>query len=374
MVRKRGNNEGSIRKRADGRYEARITLPDGNRKSYFGRTRREVQEKMTAGLRDVHRGIPIPVGRQTLGRFLERWLTESVRPRVRPKTYRSYEQLIRVHIVPALGRLPLEQVTPQRIETFLNEKRSADLSSRTIQYLHAVLRAALNRAVKWNLIGRNPATLVDSPTVERSEVEALTAPQAQAILDAMRGTRLEGLVTVTLALGLRQGEALGLRWRDVDLGAATVAIRHQVQKADGEWEFVPLKTERSKRTLALPVFVVAALTQHHVRQAEERLAAGPAWQDHDLVFPSIVGTPWDGTNVTHEFQKRLAAAGLPRMRFHDLRHGTATLLKSRGTDLREIMAILGHSQIALTANLYTHIAPEVRREAAAKMDAIFGVG
>lgn len=159
----------------------------------------------------------MPVGRQTFGQFLTRWLEDSVKPKVRAKTYHSYAQLVRVHIAPALGKLPLDQVSPQRIQAFLNEKHAAGLSARTVQYLHAVLRAALGRAVKWNLVARNPTTLVDSPRAQRDEIAALPSPRALAIVEAMRGSRLEGLVTVTLALGLRQGEALGLRWSDVDL-------------------------------------------------------------------------------------------------------------------------------------------------------------
>jgi integrase len=368
---KRGNNEGNIRQRSNGLWEARVTLPSGDRKSIYGKTRAEVQGRLTAALRDVQQGLPVPVGRLTFGQFLARWLEDSVKPKVRAKTHHSYAQLVRVHIDPALGKLPLDQVTPQRIQALLNSKRAAGLSPRTVQYLHAVIRAALGRAVKWNLIARNPATLIDPPRVEQKQVEALSTTHALAIVEAFRGHRMKALITVALAVGLRQGEALGLRWHDLDLDAATLTVRYQVQRIDGEWQFTEPKSKRSRRKLALPTFVVVALRAHRTRQLEERLAAGASWQDWNLVFPSAVGTPYDGTNVTHEFQTRLAAAGLPRMRFHDLRHGAATLLKSKGVDLRDIMEILGHSQISLTANLYTHIAPELMREAAAKMDAIF---
>src|SRR5262249_32588970 len=144
-----GNGEGSIRHRADGRYEARISLPDGSRRSIFGKTHKEVVEKKIAALNDVRSGLPLPDKRQTLGGFLDRWLDDSVRPKVAPRTYTSYCYLVRVHLAPELGRVPLEKLTPQRIQTFLNEKHASGLSARTVGYVHAVLRAALNRAVKW---------------------------------------------------------------------------------------------------------------------------------------------------------------------------------------------------------------------------------
>src|SRR5262249_8954793 len=251
----------------------------------------------------------------------------------RPNTYRSYERLVRGHIAPALGKHSLERLSPKHVQTFLNQKAAAGLSPRTVHHLHAVTRNALGRAHKWQLVPRNVAELVDAPTVESGEIEAMSAERAKAILQAFKGNRLEGLVTLTLALGLRQGEALGLRWVDVDLDARALSVRHQVQRTADGWSFVPLKTKRSRRTLPLPSFVVDALGAHRTRQLEDRLGAGARRQDFNLVFPTRVGTPFDGVTVTHRFQARLAAAGLPHMRFHDLRHGAATLLKAMGADL-----------------------------------------
>ncbi|MDP9472177.1 MAG: site-specific integrase [Chloroflexota bacterium] len=194
--------------------------------------------------------------------------------------------------------------------------------------------------------------------------------QARAFLAAVRGDRLEALFTVALALGLRQGEALAMRWDDVDLDAGTIRIRHTVQKINGQWHFTEPKTARSRRSISMPAASIAALRAHQLRQPDERLAAGSRWQEWGLVFPSSVGTPLDGSNVTHWLQKILARAGLPRQRFHDLHHCCASLLLAQHVPMRVVMEIPGHSQIALTMDTYSHVMPVLRHEAAGLMDAI----
>ncbi len=180
------------------------------------------------------------------------------------------------------------------------------------------------------------------------------------------------MYTVALALGLRQGEALGVRWEDVDLEAQTLRVRYALQRIDRKPTFVEPKTTRSRRTLPLPPSIVTALRAHRVRQLEERLLAGERWQDWNLVFASTVGTPLDGHNVTHRLQKHLERAGLPRQRFHDLRHCCASLLLAQGVHPRAVMEILGHSQIALTMDTYSHVMPAMLRDAANLMDGILG--
>ncbi|MGD9891152.1 MAG: tyrosine-type recombinase/integrase [Dehalococcoidia bacterium] len=373
--RKRGNNEGNIRQRThDGRWEARVTLPNGQRKSYMGKTRKEVADKMAVALRDLHRGLPIPIGRETFGQFLDRWLRDVVKPSVRPGTYESYEQKVRVHIKPALGKWPLDQVTPQRIQAFMNEKREAGQSPRSVQYLRAIIRRALSQALKWDLVTRNAATLVDPPRLKRREASIFSAEQARTLLDALKGDRLEPLVMLTLATGLRRGEVLGLRWADVDLDAGTLTVRGQYQRMEGVWTFVEPKSDTSRRALALPGFVIAALRTHRTRQLEERLSIGSEWEDYGLVFPTATGAPQDGSSLSHQFAKRVKRAGLPAVPFHGLRHSVATLLLAKGLTLGEIQKVLGHSQISLTANLYAHAAPEIAQRAADTMDAVFGTG
>jgi integrase len=367
--RKRGNNEGSIYQRGDGRWCAAVTLPDGKRKYLYGKTRQEVSRALARALSDVQAGTPVPVGRQTVAQFLDLWLRDVVATRNRPRTYESYASLVRVHLVPGLGKHQLSQLSTQHVQTFLNDKAASGLSPRTVQYLRAVLRIALNQARKWKLVTHNVAADAEPPRQRRREVAALSRDEARRILTAFAGDAMEALVLVSLSLGLRQGEALGLRWQDIDLDAGRLRVRHQVQKHGGEWRFVEPKSKKSRRTITLPAFVVDSLRAHRTAQVEQRLSLGPLWSDHDLVFPSAVGTPQDGHNVLHRFQARLAAAGLPKMRWHDLRHGTASILLAEGVPMRVIMEILGHSQIGTTANLYAHVAPEVVRDAADRMHA-----
>src|SRR5215210_7519584 len=245
-----------------------------------------------------------------------------------------------------------------------------DLSPTTVRYVLVVLRAALGRALKSGRVVRNVASLVDAPARATSDIRPLSAEQMRAFLASVAGDRLEALYITAAALGLRQGELLALRWQDVDLEAGTLTVRHTLRQ--GTQDLGEPKTDRSLRTLRLGREVAGALRAHRTRQLQERLAAGHRWRDGGYVFASTVGTPLDGTNVTHRFRAALAAAGLPRQRFHDLRHACATLLLENGEELGVVSRILGHSQIGTTANVYAHLTPAMLERSAARMDAILG--
>jgi integrase len=237
--------------------------------------------------------------------------------------------------------------------------------------MHSVLRAALNQAVRWRMVHYNAAAMVSTPRVTRREVLALTPANARLLLDAARGDRLEALYSVALALGLRQGEALGLKWADINLETGVLRVHRASQRVPHRGtQLVETKTERSRRTLVMPPIVINALCAHRGRQAVERLAAGERWVDLDLVFPSERGTLADGPNVTHRFHKLLKRAKLPQMRFHDLRHACASLLLVQGVHPRVVMETLGHSQISLTMNTYCHVLPVLQREAADRMELV----
>ena len=317
-------------------------------------------------------GLTVTTDRLTTGAYLQRWLREAVTPTVRPQTLASYRRLVAGHITPELGRIQLSRLSPLDVQAFTNRKLEAGLSPRTVQYLHAILRRALGQALRWGLVTRNVATLVDAPRVRRAEVQPLHPDQARAFLAAVRGDRLEALYTVALVIGLRQGETLGLRWVDVDLEAGTLTVRNALQRLRPGWELVEPKTTRSRRTLALPAVAISALRAHRTRQLEERLWAGSRWQEHGFVFTSAIGTPLDASGVSRRFHAALAAASLPRQRFHDLRHACASLLLVQGVSPRVVMEILGHSQISLTMNTYSHVMPELQREAADRIDAALG--
>jgi integrase len=371
---RRGNGEGTIFQRKDGRWTAGAEVGGYQRKWIYGKTRREVADRLSKIQRDVAEGRPVINERLTVAEYLNRWLNEVAKHRTRPMTWRGYEHLVRLHILPSLGRVRLAKLTPQHVHSLVTQKvREGRLSPRTIQYMHSVLRAALNQAVRWRMVHYNAAAMVSTPRVTRREVLALTPEEARRLLDAARDDRLEALYSVALALGLRQGEALGLMWSDLDLENGTLRVRRASQRIPHQGtQLVETKTERSRRTLVMPPIVISALRSHRARQVLERLAAGEHWIDLGLVFPSQRGTLADGPNVTHRFHKLLKQAGLPPMRFHDLRHACASLLLVQGVHPRVVMETLGHSQISLTMNTYSHVLPVLQQEAADKMQAVLG--
>lgn len=375
MTRKRGQGEGTIRKRADGRWEAMATihLPDGTtkRQSLYGKTQKEVREKLTAIRRDQDRGLPVVTERQTVGEFLARWLEEAARPKLKPKTYASYAQLIRLYIVPALGKQQLATLAPQHIQAMMNRMVKGGLSHRTARYTHAVLRRALNQAERWGLVARNVAKLVDPPRAQPHDILFLTPEQARTLLDTVRDDRLAALYSVALSLGLRQGEILGLRWEDVDLERRTVTVRKQLQRIDRVPQLVDLKTRQSRRTINLPAPLVQQLRAHRAQQAQERLQLGQDWHDWGLVFCSTIGTPLEPRNLVRLFKAHLQRAGLPDVRFHDLRHSCASFLIAQGVNPRIVMETLGHSQIGLTMNTYAHVFLDAQRQAAEAMERLF---
>ena len=399
---RRGRGEGSIIRLADGRWQARVDLGwqggRRRRKALYGRTRKDVVAKLTKALRDVQRGVPLGDGRQTLGPYLDQWLTVVVKPSVRPKTHHSYAQLVRLHLTPGLGHLRLARLEPGHVETFLEEKRQAGLSPRTCQYLRAVLRRALSRALKHGLVARNAAALADPPRSVRSEVQSLTPEQARVFLAEIAGHRLYPLIVVGLGLGLRQGEILGLAWTDLDLDRGVLRVRHALERLGKGWRLVEPKSEQSRRTLKLPAELLPILRAHRTSQLEARLAAGGRWKDHGFVFTSRHGAPLDGPRLNRQTKELLRqtwsgglpdckhlqvsnrkcadcqAEHLPVLHFHSLRHSCASFLLAQGVPARVVMEILGHSDIRLTLNTYSHVSQELQEEAARQMSAVLWSG
>lgn len=372
---RRGTGEGSIYKRSDGRWVAVVHVGYDSqgrrrRKSIYGTTRSAVAARLAAALRTRQQGLELPPERQTVGPFLMEWL-EDVRPSVRPMTYRSYEGIVRVHLVPSLGRHRLVDLTPRQVQAFLAAKTASGLAPRSVERIRAVLRQALNRGLRWGLVARNVATLTDPPRAKEPDRRFLSPSEGRQLLDSMEDDRLACLWTVALAIGLRQGEALGLQWSDIDLDDGSVTVRHALQRVDSQLRLVEPKSASAFRSIPLPSVALAGLRGHRARQMRERLVAGAAWRDSDFVFTTTIGTPLDSRNVTRLFQRRLERAGLPRMRFHDLRHSCASLLLAQGVPARVVMEILGHSQISLTMNTYAHVLPSLQRDAAELMDSVF---
>lgn len=370
--RKRGQGEGNIYRRNDGRWAARISAGYANgkrsRRWVYGKTRADVANQLRTMIQAHQHGTLVAPGRVTLGQFLTRWLEDCARPKLRPRSFESYTQVVRLHIAPSLGHVPLQKLAPQHVQSWLNERQRTGLSPRTCQYARAILRSALAQALRWGVVSRNVATLVESPRVTKHEIRPLQPDQARTLLDGVRTHRLGALFTVALALGLRQGEALGLNWNAVDFSAGVLHVRAALQRVGKEWHLVEPKSERSRRSVSLPRVAIVALRAHRVRQKKERLLAGADWKESGFVFTTGVGTPIEPSNLTKEFKRLLKKTGLPEVRFHDLRHTAATFLLAQGVDPRTIMETLGHSQISLTLNTYSHVLPALQRDAAARMN------
>jgi integrase len=397
MPRKRSANRGTIRERADGRWEARFAeWVNGQRKrrSVFGVTRAEAAAKLTDALGKIDRGLPAVASSQTVAEYLESWLVDVARPNTRPKTYRTYRDIANLHLVPALGKKQLGKLAPQHIRALMRDKLAAGLSAKTCKHIRDALRAALNVAVKDGLLIRNPAAIVAPPRQVKRELQVYGPEQARRFLEVVAGHRLEALFSVAIALGLRQAEILGLQWPLVDLDKGTLAVRYQLQRVDGKLKLVEPKTPESRRTIRLPQVAVSALHAHRVRQEHERRLAGTRWQEHGLVFPTTIGTPLDARSLLRNFYSlllyrrgpdRKCTCGraecptpgkherypdLPRIRFHDLRHSAATLLLVQGVHPRMVQELLGHTQISTTLGVYGHVLPSMRQEAADSMDSM----
>lgn len=374
MARKRNAGEGSIFRRKDGRWCAQLDLGWHNgrraRKTIYRATAAEVQAALLKARADHAAGLPVAVERQTVGQFLMRWL-EAVKPSIRPRTYQSYEILVRLHILPELGQVRLDKLSPQHVQVVLAHKSASGRSAQTVRHVRAILRIALNQAIKWGLVPRNAAALAVAPRLQRKSFRTLSPEEARQLLDTAKGHRLEAVYSVALSLGLRMGEILGLRWRDVGLENATLTVNQAIYRIAGKGlvEAEP-KTDRSRRTLFLPDGVLRALKTHRLRQLEERLAAGSRWHDSGFVFTSNVGTALEPRSLARSFKALLPKAGLPDIRFHDLRHSAASLLLAQGVPMRAVMELLGHSNISTTADIYSHVMPAMMREVAEKMEAI----
>jgi len=370
----RGWGEGGVRRRPDGRWEATLELGlmhgKRKRKSVYGKTKREVLQKLGVARRELEQGLPVADERQSVADYLARWLRESIAPRRAPRTTASYEQMVRCHIVPALGAYRLSKLAPQHVDAMVRGMLQRGSSPRTTLYALAIVRAALNRAVKWELLGRNVATLVDPPRAHRHKASFLTKEQAWALLDALKGDRLAALYILLLSTGLRRGELLGLRWDDLDLEEGVLSAHHAIQRLPGVgWVDREQKTETAQRTIALIPLAVTALRQHRIRQLEERLAAGNTWDDRNLVFPNSVGRPIEGGNLLRRsFAPLLQRAGLPHMKLHELRHSTGSLLLSMDVQMKVVQELLGHSQITLTLDTYAHVLPGMQREALQRLE------
>lgn len=371
---RRGHHEGSIYQRSDGRWVAAISLENGRRKTWTGKTQREVQERLTEALHARQHGALVSGSNQLVGQYLARWLEDTVRPSVRPRTYEVYALNCR-RLTPHLGHLRLATLGPAHVQACYSALLAGGLSRRSVEQVHAVLHRALRQAVHWDLVGRNATDAVSVPRPARREMRTLDAEQVQQLFETSHegpGARWHALWVLLATTGLRLGEATGLTWSDIDFGAGTLMVKRALQRQRGVgFVLVEPKTRRSRRTVHLAAGTLETLREHRRRQGEARLAAGSHWQDRQLVFCTMWGGPLDPGYINQQFHKALAQAGLPALRPHDLRHTAATLLLRRGVHPKVVQELLGHSTITLTLDTYSHVAPALHAEVASHMNALF---
>lgn len=368
-----------ITKRKDGRFMARYTVqtPDGpKRRTIYGKRYKDVETALAKARGDAARGIVFDDEKLTVSEYLDRWLQDAVRGTVRESTYSRDEYLVNNHAKPSVGRVKLKNLNAMHLQCLYRERLDTGLSSSTVQKLHHVLHKALARAVRWDLIPRNPADSVEAPKPTPKEIHPLSAPEARRLLAAAHGDRLEALYVLAVHTGMRRGELLGLKWDDVDLDTTTVRVRRTLTRVDNGRRLAigEPKTKKSRRTVNLTQRAVDALKSHRARQAEEKLRGG-SYEDFGLVFAGESGGFINPSNLRQRsFAPLLKRAGLGSkpITFHDLRHTCASLLFQKNVHPKFVQDLLGHASVAITLDTYSHMLPGMGGEAAAAMGEALG--
>lgn len=369
-TKRRGNGEGSIcQRKSDGRWLASVVIGRNQhgkmlRKVVYGWTKGEVQKKLAKLIPQQQAGTLGNCDRVTVGEYLDRWLENDVRPNKRASTYASYHQIARLHIKPFIGGIQLSKLAPANVKGLYGTLEREGRGARLRQMAHTVLHRALKVAVKSEVISRNPCDAAERPQAQKRDITPLDNSQAQILLKAIENHRLNALFLLAIDSGLRQGELNGLKWEDVDLVGGVVFVRRTIVQVKEEFIINPPKTAKGKRRVEICAMTVEALRHHKARMMQEgRLAAG--W-----VFVSQTGKFLRRNSVRKSLLAILKGAGLPVIRFHDLRHTCATLLMAGGTHIKVVQERLGHSQIAITLDTYSHVLPTMQREAANTMQGI----
>lgn len=369
----RSAGESHIRLRPDGRWECRMTI-DGKIKSVYGKTQAEVKAKRKETLKLAEAGVDVTKRSDSVEAFMTAWLDDVVRVHNAPRTHEGYVGYVNRYILPSVGKIKLRELKLTDVEKMLREMTAKGLAPRSVSQCRAILRAAMNHAIRAGLIDRNPAQFAKPPAKKTTEPHYLTAEQSKRLLDTTREHDADLFPMVALALytGLRFGELAGLAWSNVDMDARSLRVTRTVVRVGGAWQFGEPKTHRSRRTLSLPQPAIDALIEQRDRQAFLKRQAEERWRPYDLVFATVLGTPVDPSNCTKRLHKLLALAGLDKMGWHALRHSCASTLVALGIPMRSVMEQLGHSQMALTSDLYSHVAPAMLKDNASALEKAFG--
>ncbi|MEU5556408.1 site-specific integrase [Streptomyces globisporus] len=364
------NGAGTITKRKDGRFQAAVYVlqPDGTRarKFAYGKTWAECDTKRRDLLAKVDQGVPVPTRSAKLSEWLPYWLDNVVKPRRKLSTYDKYEAHVRLYLVPMIGGKRLESLGVADVRRFLVQLEKKTTAA-TAKESHRVLRTALTAACREELITRNVASLVEPPRAKSRELSPWSLDETLTFLAASRKDPLYAAFVLAITMGLRRGELVGLRWTDLDLDRRVLYVRQQTQRRRGILYDDDPKGRR-RRAVPLPAMCIAPLRWHRMRQAEAKARAGEAWQEGGHVFVTRTGRPVEPRNVYRSFTRVAESAGLRVIRLHDARHGCATILTAAGVAPRVVMEILGHSQISITMDVYTHVVQDTQREAISHMD------
>lgn len=363
---KRSHGEGSLTKRANGSYLAQVSI-EGKRVSKTFRLRKEAQEWINTLNQQVRQGLTYNSAKTTVDELLAEWLRLK-KTKTRPATSESYNRMVRLYISPALGGLKLQELNAARVQAFYSGLGKQGIGQRTIANTHTVLHGFLKHAERLGLVAQNWAALVEAPRREKREMSVWDESQVSQFLIAVDGNPFYRLAFAT---GMRRGELIGLQWKDIDWKAGMVHVYRQVYQLEGGgWVFQFPKTERGNRKIRLGRGLLEALRTHYQATIPQmRAIAGDSWQEFDLVFPSAKGTPRDGYNVSKEFQRLAEMAGLPVIRFHDIRHTAASIMLLHGEPPVRVAAILGQT-VQVLLSTYTHYIQDDQERASMLMDEI----
>jgi integrase len=372
--KRRRDGDGSIYKRQDGywagAFYARTTSGARKRVVVYGKTLQEARDGLLKAMQQARSGVPVPDESWKLGAYLDYWLEHVVKHNRRPATYALYEMNIRLYLTPGLGTRRLNRLSVAAVQMFLNQRLEKGDSIRKVQIMRTVLSAALTRAVREELIPRNVARLVELPQWQRATIRPWTADEAKQFLSAARSDPLYPAFVLLILYGLRRGEALGLRWTDIDFEAGTIQIRQQLQRIQGQLILGPLKTRAGQRDMPLLDLAREALESQAAQQAAHRADMGSAWPATDLVFTTRTGRPVEPRNFVRSFRRICDSNKLRTIKVHHLRHVVASLLKDLHVPARDAQAILGHSRVSTTLEIYTNVDEPARRDALTRLHSL----
>jgi integrase len=369
MARKRGNNEGCIYQRKDGRWCAQVSL-SGRRITKYAKTQRECRDWVKQTLDKIEYGLTFDGTQITLERFMESWLTGKDIS-IRPSTARNYRRYSELYIHPVIGKMRLQNILPAHIRQLYLRMQAEGKGARTIQLVHVTLHCALKQAVKEGLIGHNPMDAVERPKVETQEFHIFTEEQARQFMTSAKGSRYEALFFLALTTSMRKGEILGLMWSDMDWEKGSLRVERQLQPVSyGGSALTPTKTKSGRRQIKLGKIGLTSLEAHRQRQEAQKALAGDRWKENGMIFTTSIGTYTDQTKVSREFKRILQGAGLPDIRFHDLRHTSISFLLDIGTPVNTVQRRAGHSKASVTTDIYGHVMAHSQDAAADNIEEI----